>query len=301
MQDALDQVGQRIITGAPGYRPKDVLSADTVADKLALSKPMARDVLQALHHMKLMRIQPRHGAVIQPWPEWDMLHPTVIRWRLADPSSRRHAQRSLAELRGVLEPEAARLAARRASAEVCYELINLADELDDIGRSGDFTDEAVRQRFREVDATFHTTLLTASGNEAFRSLAHPVVEAMNHRIDREWAGRAEAAESGAPRPAGRVQMFPPRPAAIAMSFHRCMARAVSQGLPDAAVAFTRALLAEIDGELLTDATLRTSVRHGLADLDLPAEEQRSIESELDEALRTARSRRTERHGSPQSS
>jgi DNA-binding FadR family transcriptional regulator len=286
-QEAVDLVGQKIIAGSVGYRPGDVLSTDTVAERQGFSKPMAREVLQSLHHLKLIRIQPRHGGVVQPLPQWDMLNPTVIRWRLADRAYSKRTQRSLTELRNVIEPEAARLAAERAPAETCYRLMNLADELADLGLDGNFADAGQRQRFRDLDADFHTTLLAASDNEAFRSLAHPVVEAMNHRIDRQWAG---SAGPGAQRAAGEVREFPERPERIAMWFHRCLARAVSQGLPDTAVAFARALLAEIDGELLTNEGLRSSVRRGVADLGLPEEQQQEIGAELDAALRAARRR-----------
>ncbi|MEZ3182721.1 hypothetical protein KYY02_29915 [Streptomyces pimonensis] len=47
---------------------------------------------------------------------------------------------------------------------------------------------SVRQWFRDVDAAFHRTLLVGSRNELFLHLSHPVAVALNHRMDRDWAG-----------------------------------------------------------------------------------------------------------------
>jgi DNA-binding FadR family transcriptional regulator len=289
-QDTLDRLGRKIVEGAPGYRPGDGLRVDSVVADLHVTKAMAREVLQALHQMRLIKIQPRVGATVQELQHWDMLEPTVIQWRLAQPSPR--LQRSLAELRAAIEPAAARLAATRAPAAVCYDLLNLARQLYEIGNRKSF-DDLARESYRDVDARFHTAVLTASDNEAFRSLAHAVTLAMNHRIDRQWAGgkRRQASRRATTRGAGGFRDFPERPERVSLWFHLFLAQAIVQAQPKAAGAFSEGLLAEVDGDLLTDADLRESVLHGLDDIELDDTERAEFKSELDDALAKVRATR----------
>lgn len=289
-QDTLDRLGRKIVEGEPGYRPGDGLSVESVTEKLQVSKAMAREVLQALHQMRLIKIQPRVGATVQEQQHWDVLEPTVIQWRLAQPFPR-HAQRSLAELRAAIEPAAARLAAIRALGPACYDILNHAKHLKEIGSRADFNDTD-RQEYRDVDAHLHTAILTASENEAFRSLAHVVTLAMNHRIDRHWAGdkRPPGHRTATAEEIGDPKDFPPRPEPVALWFHLFLAYAIAQGQPKAAEAFSKGLLAEVHGGLLADVDLQESIQRGLDDIEVDATERQEFTAELNAALAKARAR-----------
>ncbi|MEU5244395.1 GntR family transcriptional regulator [Streptomyces asoensis] len=97
-----------------GGKPRDRhLTVDAVMQEFGITRPMAREVLQTLHQKGLVNLQPRVGATVQALRRWDLLDPDVIAWRLeVAPDSQ---MRSLTELREVIEPRAARLAARRRS------------------------------------------------------------------------------------------------------------------------------------------------------------------------------------------
>jgi len=282
--ETLDELGRKIVRGAPGYRPGDALSVESVVADLKVSKPMAREVLQTLHHMRLIRIMPRVGATVLDLPSWDMLNQTVIGWRLDEPSPR-HVRRSLAELRAAIEPAAARLAASRAPAAVCHELLTLAQQLHEVSLRDHF-DHAVRDEFRELDAAFHSAILRASDNEAFQSLTFPIVQAMNHRIDRHYAGDkrnpARAVHGGDALPD-----FPVRPLPVAMWFHRFLASAIAQGRPRAAEVFSRGLLAEVDGELSIDAQLRESILRAIEEVETTEADREAFKAELVDAVSKA--------------
>jgi carbohydrate kinase (thermoresistant glucokinase family) len=256
-----------------GGKPRDQhLTVDTVVQEFGTTRPMAREALQALHHKGLVNLQPRIGATVEPLENWDLLDRDVIAWRLeVAPDSQ---MRSLTELREVIEPRAARLAALSRSAGTCHDLTNRARTLLALSEHPDFGQTVegvpVRRRFRDADAAFHRTLLAGSRNELFVRLSDPVVMAMNHRLDRDWAGAHEETVV-TPRPAvvgtGTVQKYPTRPEPIAMWLHMALAYAVDQGLPTAAETFAEALLAEIRSGRLLDPSIRERLRAALEEFN----------------------------------
>lgn len=262
----VERLGCQIVEGG---KPRDHhLTVDAVMHEFGITRPMAREALQTLHQKGLVNLQPRIGATVQPLERWDLLDPDVIEWRLeVAPDSQ---MRSLTELREVIEPRAARLAALSRSAEICHDLTSRARTLLALSEDPDFArpreGAAVRQRFRDVDAAFHRTLLAGSRNELFVRLSHPVVMALNHRIDRDWAGAHQEAVVTPARAvvgADAVQRYPTRPEPIAMWLHMGLAYAVDQGLAAAAEAFAEALLAEIRSGRLHDPGVRDRLRSGL--------------------------------------
>ncbi|MEV6839736.1 gluconokinase, GntK/IdnK-type [Streptomyces sp. NPDC051133] len=266
----VEQLGCQIVDGG---KPRDHhLTVDAVVQEFGITRPMAREALQSLHQKGLVDLQPRVGATVQPLEGWDLLDADVIAWRLqVAPASQ---MRSLTELREVIEPRAARLAALSRSAEICHELTSGARTLLALSEDPDFArpqrGAPIRQRFRDVDAAFHRALLAGSRNELFVRLSHHVVMALNHRIDRDWAGAHREAVVTPVRAvvgADTVQRYPTRPEPIAMWLHMGLAYAVDQGLATAAEAFAEALLAEIRGGRLHDPDVRDRLRAGLAQFD----------------------------------
>lgn len=242
-------------------------------DELGVTRPMAREVLQILHQKGLVNLQPRIGATVQALGNWDLVDRDVITWRLAEaPDSQ---MRSLTELRETVEPRAARLAAIWRPAEICHELISLGHRLRALSLEPDFEKpeegRRIREEFRDVDALFHRTLLSGSRNELFLRLAHPVEMALNHRIERDWAGgRPESAVMPARNAVGpgSVKRYPARPQPIAMWLHLGLAHAVDQGLATAAEAFAEAILAEIRYGRFQDPAVRDHLRAGLGQFDI---------------------------------
>ncbi|MEU7057587.1 gluconokinase, GntK/IdnK-type [Streptomyces sp. NPDC046197] len=262
----VEQLGCQIVEGG---KPRDHhLTVDAVMHEFGVTRPMAREALQALHQKGLINLQPRIGATVQALERWDLLDPDVIAWRLeVAPDSQ---MRSLTELREVIEPRAARLAALSRSAEVCHDLTSHARTMLALSVDPDFAQRregaAIRQRFRDVDAAFHRTLLAGSRNELFLRLSQPFVMALNHRIDRDWAGAHQESAVTPVRAAvgaDTVQSYPTRPEPIAMWLHMGLAYAVDQGLATAAEAFAEAILAEIRSGRLRDPVVRDRLRAGL--------------------------------------
>ncbi|MET8154542.1 FadR/GntR family transcriptional regulator [Actinoplanes sp. NPDC049668] len=266
------KIGKHIVSGDRGFRPGDVLRIEYVIDLLGCSRPLTREILQVLQHKGLVTLKARTGATVEPIDRWNVFDRDVIEWRLD--IAPRFQMRSLTELREAVEPRAAFLAAQRASADVCRDLVSLALEFKSIGEAPEF-DLACRERYRRVDEQFHRMLLQGSQNEMFSALVDQVTRAVNFRIEKEWAG--------APRPYGEApagdersfdpvpgsrKRFPRRPEPLALWFHFGLAYAVEQGLPYAAETFARAVLAEFHNGYLSNPDLLDALARALHELDL---------------------------------
>ena len=205
---------------------------------------------------------PRRQLATATWQA--VLDPDVIQQGLdVTPWSQ---MRSLTELRRAIEPPAAFLAAQRASADVCRDLVILSRQLQELGKDGRFRKDSpagrrIRADYQDVDARFHQALLKGSQNEMFYALKDPVRQALSYRIHQKWEG-ARGPGSGV----GGTKRFPPRPVPLALWLHRGLAAAVEQRQPEAAETFSRAILAEIgtDPLPLDDGI---ALEHALALLD----------------------------------
>jgi DNA-binding FadR family transcriptional regulator len=268
-QGVVDQLGYEIVSGHP-YRPDELITLDALKSGMGISRAMAREVLQVLHQKQLVAVQPRSGATVLPPARWDVFDQDVIRWRLR--SAPRLQMRSLTEIRQAIEPRAAHLAAQRASADVCRDLISLSQRLrilgtdkktfKDVGEAG----EKHRGEYSEVDVEFHVTLLKGSGNEMFLALVRPITKALRFRIDQDWAGTPGRRDRTRPA-TGEPRPFPRLPVPASLWFHHGLAYAVDQGLPSAAEAFACAVLAEFRTGGLQDPVLRYALGHALDLLD----------------------------------
>ena len=108
----LDRLGQQIVAGR--YGPGDKLpTEDDLARRLRVSRPSLREGLKALARKGLIESRTRRGTIALGRERWDVLDADVLRWTASSPPD--HAfLLSLIELRSIMEPAAARLAASRA-------------------------------------------------------------------------------------------------------------------------------------------------------------------------------------------
>lgn len=168
----LDQLGTAICGGQ--LAPGSVLYIDDLADQHAVSRSVVREVLRVLAAMGLVGMRRRVGTVIRRASDWNVFDPQVIRWRLA--STDRIAQlRSLTELRTAVEPQAAYLAAARATPDEASDLVGLAAKMWAAGKAGN------EAEFLRLDIRFHGQVLLSSGNEMFVKLQQLVAEVLTGR------------------------------------------------------------------------------------------------------------------------
>ncbi|MFH9588620.1 FadR/GntR family transcriptional regulator [Streptomyces luteogriseus] len=172
----LDTLGPEITAGE--YPPGSVLRTDELAQRFDVSRSVMREAVRVLESMYLVESRRRVGVTVRPKSEWNVYDPQVIRWRLA--GADRPAQlRSLTVLRSAVEPVAAGLAARHATAEQCAELTECA--LGMVAHSRGHKLEG----YLLHDVAFHRVVLVASGNEMFARLGDVVAEVLTGRTQHD--------------------------------------------------------------------------------------------------------------------
>ncbi|GLF96206.1 FadR/GntR family transcriptional regulator [Streptomyces yaizuensis] len=217
----LDTLGLAITAGE--YPPGSVIRTDEVAQRFDVSRTVVREVVRVLESMHLVESRRRVGVTVLAIEEWNVFDPRVIRWRL-DGADRPRQLRSLTMLRSAIEPVAAGLAARNATAEQCAELTACA-----LGMVSTSRGQQLPEYLRH-DIAFHRVILTASGNEMFARLGDVVAEILTGRTHHQ------------------VMFDDPDPAAVTL--HVEVAGAVREGDAERAERITREItvgaLAELD-------------------------------------------------------
>ena len=172
----LDSLGPAITAGE--YPPGSVLRTDELAQRFDVSRSVMREAVRVLESMHLVESRRRVGVTVRPKSEWNVYDPQVIRWRLAG-ADRPGQLRSLTVLRSAIEPVAAGLAARHATAEQCAELTECA--LGMVAHSRGHKLEG----YLLHDVAFHRVVLAASGNEMFARLGDVVAEVLTGRTQHD--------------------------------------------------------------------------------------------------------------------
>lgn len=184
-----------------------VILAQELELKFGVSRSVVREAVRVLQSLGMTESIKRVGIKVQPVSSWNALDPQLIRWRMS--SADQGAQlRALTELRAVVEPAAAALAAQFAPADRAVKLIELAATMRDAAARGD------RPAFAQADTEFHAILLRSSGNEMFAGLDQAISEVIR--------GRSEHG------------MMPKHPTETSVRRHEIIARAIQSQDPELA-------------------------------------------------------------------
>jgi len=161
-------LGIRIASGA--LAPGDILEGEIAAsEQFKVSRTAYREAIRILAAKGLVHSRPKIGTQVSPRREWHLLDPDVLGWIFAGEPDDALIE-SLFELRRIVEPDAARLAAQRRTAE---QLARMQEGLNGVARHGFDSDEG-----RCCDEAFHSALLEASGNDFIISLTSGVAAAI---------------------------------------------------------------------------------------------------------------------------
>jgi DNA-binding FadR family transcriptional regulator len=172
----VEWLGVRIVSGE--FRVGSRLpNEDELAAQIGVSRGGLREAVKALAAKGLVVARPRVGTSVQPREDWNLLDPDVIEWR----SRVRDDQfvRDLLELRLIVEPGVARLAARRADADQVARLSAACAEMEE--SAPDLP--ASEARFIAADLAFHLTLLRACGNELVAQLSRLLESGLEHSFE----------------------------------------------------------------------------------------------------------------------
>ncbi len=163
------ELGIAIVSGR--VLPGELLDGEIEAsERRHVSRTAYREALRILAAKGLIHSRPRTGTRVARMQDWHLLDPDVLAWTF-DHAPRPEVIHSVFELRKIVEPAAASIAALRRG----------QDHLDQMRRALD--DMAVhtlrRSNGREADKAFHAALLAATSNPFNISMANGVTAAVN--------------------------------------------------------------------------------------------------------------------------
>jgi DNA-binding FadR family transcriptional regulator len=164
-----NKLGRAILGG--DYAPGDRLEGEVAfSESLDVSRTAYREAVQVLVAKGLVESKPKAGTRVLPRNRWNLLDPEVLAWAF---SGQPHMDfvRDLFELRSIIEPAAARLAAERRERA---DLKAMRDALTAM-RQHTLATEAGRA----ADRDFHDAVLHATRNDAIIVLSASIGAAVS--------------------------------------------------------------------------------------------------------------------------
>jgi DNA-binding FadR family transcriptional regulator len=142
-------VGEDLPAGA-------TLFSGDLEQEFQVSKTVVREALKVLAAKGLVESRQKRGTIVRPRSAWRLLDPDVVRWRDGGHPDDGFLE-NLSEVRQIIEPAAAQLAAVRRNE---HDLERLEAALEAMIASGDDAEKIVA-----ADLLFHRSLLAAAHNE----------------------------------------------------------------------------------------------------------------------------------------
>ncbi len=174
------KLGTAILSGE--YAPGDTLSGEVEFSKtLDVSRSAYREAVQVLTAKGLVESRPKIGTRVLPRSRWNLLDPDVLAWAFTGEPDIAFV-RGLFELRAIVEPAAAALAAERRERT---DLKIMKDALAAMRRHTLATEAG-----RAADREFHDAVLTATRNDALIVLSASIGAAVNWTTQFKQRARA---------------------------------------------------------------------------------------------------------------
>jgi GntR family galactonate operon transcriptional repressor len=158
---AVEELGRWIVSGK--FPDDEAMPNEaSLADELGVSRTTLRDAIKVLSGKGLVRTARRYGTRVRPVDQWNLLDGDVVGWHPPDHPRIKRIFAETTELRRIVEPSAAALAAMRATETQVATLLAAA-------RSMHPGDGHLQELF-DADCLFHVTLLDATQNHVMRQL-----------------------------------------------------------------------------------------------------------------------------------
>lgn len=225
----LDALGREICAAGINTLPTEA----ALCARFGTSRTIVREAVKSLAAKGLLEVRPKTGTTIRPSRHWSLLDPDVVAWRSTGTLDARFVA-DLLELRRVIEPSAARLAAERATAE----------DLDAIRTALAHMAEATagRGEYIPADLAFHAAVLDACHNQFLQQMqsALAVIQRTSFTLSTRLPGSAAAS----------------------MPMHEALADAIAQGDPATAERATLALIARAEEHLRVTVACQSNPSKG---------------------------------------
>lgn len=165
VKSAVEKLGRQIVNNEfPAGEP--IPTESELATSLGVSKTAIRDAIKVLSGKGMVRTARRYGTKVRPMNEWHLFDADVVSWHDADHPRLGQMFMETTEIRCIIEPAAAELAAQRASPEQVHSILQATEELR--------PDAEDINRLYAADCLFHCTILDATDNLMMRQL-RPII------------------------------------------------------------------------------------------------------------------------------
>ena len=154
-----EYLGAKIVSGK--YLAGEILPTEaSLGTSLGVSRTAIREAIKVLSSKGLVEVRRKTGSRVRSQRDWNALDPDVISWQFSGDGILTGAINDLTELRRIIEPACARLAAKLATAE---ELAEIEKAFIEMEQAAGKTEASV-----EADLKFHLAILEATHNSFMR-------------------------------------------------------------------------------------------------------------------------------------
>ena len=160
-QQVLTRIGKEICSGR--YASGQVIPAEPIlCEQYGVSRIVIREAIKGLVSKGMVEARRKTGTVVLDRSRWSLFDPAIVTWRAESTGIDLALANDLMELRRIVEPAAARLAAARASEaerkalRVAYDAMARA-----VAGDGDYV---------AADLAFHDIIIRACANPFVRQL-----------------------------------------------------------------------------------------------------------------------------------
>lgn len=181
----VDNLGQSIVDGR--LAPGEVIDLAALELRLGASRSVVREAVRVLADKGLVDARPKRGTVVLGRESWSLLDPDLLRWQYESRTDTAFLA-NLAEVRSIIEPAAAGLAAVRRTDEDLAVMRAALAEMEDPAASP----EAIVH----ADLAFHRGLLLATHNDLLQRMELVIQTALRSRD--ELVHQSEGVENSAP-------------------------------------------------------------------------------------------------------
>jgi DNA-binding FadR family transcriptional regulator len=169
-KQVVQHIGLSIIRN--DFKPGETLwSEHELSQQFQVSRPILREALRMLSAKGLIETRPKTGTRIRPRSAWNLLDPDVMTWQYEVGPDKAFLE-GVCEIRLMIEPRVARLAATRASVEERMLIAELCQLLQTT------TDANTIETYISADLRFHDAIYAAAHNELLQSILNTIREAL---------------------------------------------------------------------------------------------------------------------------
>ena len=179
------EIGQQILHG--DLAPGEVLPSETaLGQEFGVSRTVLREAIKVLAAKGMVESRTKIGTRVRARDHWNMLDPDVLSWSLASHQAESYAA-GVSEMRHILEPAGAALAAERATPE---QLARIREAYAAMAAAGNNLEQSIPH-----DLRFHQAILEATGNTFLASMGHVIESALAFSFQVSARARDDAAYS----------------------------------------------------------------------------------------------------------